>query len=103
MIYFTPNYLYLMICGGFLGISAGAFMSTNWAIATDLVPKNEEARYLALTNIDKAGGGALARLIGPMIDYFNSVSPGMGYKAMLLACLVCFLIGALLLLKVKVR
>jgi len=86
-----------------VGISVGAFMSTNWALATDLVAKGEEARYLGLTNLATAGGAALARLIGPVIDFFNAREPGLGYSFMLLACFIYFLAGSLLLLKIKKR
>ena len=48
-----------------------------------------------------AGGAALARLIGPVIDFFNRLSFGMGYQVMLLTCCVYFIAGAGLVLKVK--
>ena len=98
---FQHSYMIIMACGGLVGISLGAFMSANWALATDLVVKGEEARYLGLTNLATAGGAALARLIGPVIDFFNASSPGLGYSVMLLACFTYFIVGALLLLKVK--
>jgi len=98
---FQDNYVLIMSFGGLIGISFGAFMSTNWALATDLVAKGEEARYLGLANLATAGGGALARLIGPVIDFFNASSPGLGYSVMLLACSIYFIIGSGLLLKVK--
>ena len=100
---FQHNYIAIMVCGGLVGISFGAFMSTNWALATDLVPQGEEARYLGLTNIATAGGAALARLIGPVIDFFNASSPNLGYSVMLLACFIYLVVGSLLLLKVKGR
>ncbi|MFC2014087.1 MFS transporter [Chloroflexota bacterium] len=100
---FQHSYMLIMLCGGLVGISFGAFMSTNWALATDLVAKGEEARYLGLTNLATAGGAALARLIGPMIDFFNTHSPGLGYKVMLLACFIYFLLGSLLVIKIKGR
>ncbi len=100
---FQHSYLVIMLGGGLVGISFGAFMSTNWALATDLVPKGEEARYLGLTNIATAGGAALARLIGPLIDFFNASSPNLGYSVMLLACFIYFIVGSALLLKVKGR
>ena len=78
-------------------------MSTNWALATDLVAKDEEARYLGLTNLATAGGAALARLIGPVIDFFNASSPGLGYSVMLLACFIYLLVGSLLVMKIKKR
>jgi len=48
-----------------------------------------------------AGGAALARLIGPVIDFFNRYGPGLGYQVMLGACFVYFVIGSILLLKIK--
>jgi Na+/melibiose symporter-like transporter len=100
---FQESYLHIILCGGLIGISFGAFMSSNWALATDLVAKGEEARYLGLTNLATAGGAALARLIGPVIDFFNAHSPNLGYSVMLLACFIYFVIGSFLILKIKGR
>jgi Na+/melibiose symporter-like transporter len=100
---FQHSYTPIMLCGGLVGISFGAFMSSNWALATDLVAKGEEARYLGLTNLATAGGAALARLIGPVIDSFNAYSPNLGYSVMLLACFIYFIVGSLLLMKIKHR
>jgi Na+/melibiose symporter-like transporter len=97
------NFTFIMLGGGLVGIAFGAFMSSNWALATDLVPKGEEARYLGLTNLATAGGAALARLIGPLIDFGNSVSPNLGYSFMFLACFIYFIVGSLLLLKIRRR
>ncbi|MBA7648289.1 hypothetical protein ES703_56074 [subsurface metagenome] len=97
------NLTLIMLCGGLVGISFGAFMSSNWALATDLVPKGEEARYLGLTNLATAGGAALARLIGPLIDFGNRCSPNLGYSFMFLACFIYFIVGSLLLLKIGRR
>ena len=100
---FQHSYTLIVLFGGLVGISFGAFMSTNWALATDLVAKGEEARYLGLTNLATAGGAALARLIGPVIDFFNAHSTGLGYTVMLLACFIYFLLGSLLVMKIKGR
>lgn len=103
MLLFGTDYGHMLVGGGLEGIAVGAFMSSNWALATDLVPKSEEARYLGLTNLATAGGAALARLIGIGIDFFNSYSPGLGYKFMLVVCLVYFIAGSILILKIKTR
>jgi len=100
---FQHSYMLIMFCGGLVGISFGAFMSSNWALATDLVPKGEEARYLGLTNLATAGGAALARLIGPVIDFFNAYSLNLGYQVMLGACFIYFVAGSGLLMKIKGR
>ena len=103
IIFFSSSYGSIMLAAGIIGIALGAFTSTNWALATDLVTRGEEARYLGLTNVATAGGAALARLIGPVIDFFNKFTPGMGYQVMLLVSFVYFIAGALLLLKIKGR
>jgi MFS family permease len=95
------SYTSIMIGAGILGIATGAFSSTNWALATDLVVAGKEARYLGLANMATAGAGVMAGLVGPVIDHFEGVSAGLGYRIMLVACLVFFLLGGLLLLKIK--
>jgi MFS family permease len=101
LILLIHSYAALMFAGALLAISGGAFFSSNWALATDLVPKGEEARYLGLTNLATAGGAALARLIGIAIDPLNAYSQGLGYQVMLAACLVYFIAGAVLLFRIK--
>jgi MFS family permease len=103
VLFFTRSYVGTLVCGGLVGISAGAFLSTNWALATDLVPPGEEARYLGLTNIATAGAGALARLTGPVIDFFNARQSGLGYSVMLLICVFYFILGSVLVIPVKLK
>ncbi len=100
-LFFSQSYTQIMLSGGLLGICGGAWMSSQWALATDLVGKGEEARYLGLVNMSSAGAGAVSRLIGPVIDFFNASSPNLGYQVMLVVCFICFVIGSLLLLKIK--
>lgn len=76
-------------------------MSSQWALATDLAGKGEEAKYLGLVNLVVAGGGAVARLIGPVIDFFNAYNPNLGYSVMFLASFVSFVVGSALLMKIK--
>ncbi len=95
------SYTSIMVAAGILGIATGAFSSANWALATDLVIKGKEARYLGLANMATAGAGVLAGLVGPLIDRYEAVTIGLGYQIMLVACLLFFMLGGLLLLKVK--
>jgi len=101
VLFFSPSYEYIIFGGAILGIATGAFMSSNWALATDLVPKGEEARYLGLTNLATAGGAALARLIGPVIDFLNNYAPALGYQVMLGTCFIYMVVGSLLIIKIK--
>jgi Na+/melibiose symporter-like transporter len=101
LLFFSHSFVQILVAGGFLGIANGALISSSWALATDLSVKGEEAKTLGLTNLAMAGGSALARLIGPVIDGFNNVSSGLGYKVMLFVCCACFLAGVLVIAKIK--
>ena len=81
---------------------AGAWLSSQWALATDLVGKGEEAKYLGIANMSIAGAGAAARLIGPLIDTLNTNRAGFGYQIMLLACFIYFIAGLIMLMRVKI-
>lgn len=97
----SPEYGTILWAAGIIGIAMGIFNSTNWALATDFAPKTEEARYLGVANMATAGGAVLARLIGPVIDFGNNQSLGLGYKIMLLVCLVYFIGGSVLVLRIR--
>jgi len=99
----TKDYNTLLGAAVIIGMAMGAFNSANWALATDLAAKGEEARYLGIANMATAGGAALARAIGPAIDFFNSRTPLLGYSIMLWVCIAYFVVGALFVLKVKRR
>ncbi len=96
---FNDVFLY----GSIVGLSAGVFLSANWALATDLVPKDEAAGYLGISNLATAGAGILAGLGGPLIDLFNARQPGSGYTALFASACLAYLAGAGLLLKIKER
>lgn len=92
----------VLVFGCLVGVGIGLFLSSNWALATDLIPPGEGARFLGLTNLATAGGAALARLNGPLIDAANGFEPLLGYRLMLLLVGICFAAGGLLVLKVRV-
>jgi MFS family permease len=101
VLFFAHSYNQVLIFGSLLGIAIGTFMSVNWALATDIVPQGEEARYLGLTNFATAGAAALARLVGPVVDFFNSREFGQGYSVLLAACITYFLLGSVFVLKIR--
>jgi MFS family permease len=85
----------LSIAGAFVGLGAGIFLSADFALLTEIVPRKEAGRYLGIANIASAGGGAVARLLGGLIiDPINklSQSASLGYLALYsLASLLFFL------------
>jgi len=100
-LFFFRSHTLIMISGGILGICGGAWMSSQWTMAIDLVGEGHEARDLGLVNISSAGAGILSRSIGPAIDYFNAHSTNLGYQFMLFFCVFCLIAGSLFLAIIK--
>lgn len=91
----------LLAYGGLIGLSAGVFVSVSWALATNLVPPEEAGRYLGITNLATAGGSAVARLGGPIVDLFNARRAGLGYTVLFAINGLCFLLATLAILRVR--
>ena len=100
---FFHSYEFILIAAILMGIGFGGLWASNWALATDVVPKDEAGKYMGLTNLASAGGSALARLQGPMIDYFNARRFGRGYTAMLWTCFSSLIVSSALLWRIKKR
>lgn len=93
----------LIIFGSIMGIGLGIFLSVNWALANQMAPKGDFGKYVGLTNIATAGSAAVARLEGPMIDYFNNSAPGhwWGWTVLFAVSAVLMLASAIAILKIQ--
>ncbi|HNR02395.1 MAG TPA: MFS transporter [Anaerolineaceae bacterium] len=102
LLIFAKTPAQLLIYGGFMGIGLGIFLSVNWAIANDMVPRDNAAKYMGLTNIATAGSAAVARLEGPMTDALNNAAPGQwwGWTALFAISALLMFLSAIALLKV---
>jgi MFS family permease len=91
-------------CGILIGVAAGTFYTSNWAVGTRLVPAQEAGRYLGIANLAGAGAGAIgAYLGGPLADYFTQnipQIPGLGYLVLFSTFGFLFLVSALAILRV---
>ncbi|MBA7620968.1 hypothetical protein ES703_28324 [subsurface metagenome] len=103
LLFFFRSYEFILIAAILMGIGFGGLWASNWALATDVVPKDEAGKYIGLTNLASAGGSALARLQGPMIDYFNARRFGLGYTAMLTTSFTSLIVSSALLWRIKKR
>ena len=90
----VPNLNLIYIAGFILGVSSGLFMTTNWAMGTSLVPPEEAGRYLGISNLAGAGAGMIgAGIGGPVADYLNLSTPGLGYFAIFAAYTILFVLS----------
>ena len=91
----------IIVAGGVIGMGIGAFLSASWALAADIVPKAEAARYLGIANIATCIGSGVARLLGGvLIDPINRAlgSSSSGYLLLFALATVCFLVSALVII-----
>jgi len=86
-----------------VGLGGGAFLAVDWALMTDIIPKASAGRYMGLSNVVEATNGPIATTIGGLIMYLVGVALGVavGARAAMLAGVVMFALGSLLLTQVK--
>ncbi len=85
-----------------VGLGGGAFLAVDWALMTEIIPKASAGRYMGMSNIVEATNGPIATAIGGAIMFVAgaAVSQAVGARAAMLAALVLFALGALLLTQV---
>jgi len=97
----APNMNVIYVGGSIVGAATGVFFTANWALGTDLVPKEEAGRYLGISNLAGAGAGAVGSYIGgPIADYFTvhvPQIPGLGYLLIFAVYGALFLLSAIVL------
>jgi MFS family permease len=91
---------YVTLAAVVIGVGIGMFLSANWALVTDIVPRNEAARYLGIANIATAGGSAIARVLGgTLIDPINAaLGAPTGYLALYALAAAFFLLSAVVII-----
>jgi MFS family permease len=76
----VPNQALIYVAGIMLGLATGVFMTTNWAMGTNLAPAAQAGLFLGISNLAGAGAGIIGGSIGgPVADYLNLSTPGLGY------------------------
>ena len=87
-----------------IGVAAGIFLSVDWALMTDIIPKAESGRYMGISNVVTGAAGAVAAAVGlVLVDVGNSISFGLGPRLAFGAACSFYVIGSLLLRPVDER
>ena len=87
-----------------VGIAAGAFLTVDWALMTDVIPKAASGRYMGISNVVTAGAGPLAIALGGVtMDRVGAFDFAAGPRAAFALSLLFYALGALLLRPVDER
>ena len=101
---FAPILPVALFGASLFALSAGSFLAVDWALMSELVPKASTGRYMGISNVATASAGAVTLAIGGAI-VMDNVNRWLGYgtgpRAALLVGVLCYLIGALLLVPVQ--
>ncbi|HTX92832.1 MAG TPA: MFS transporter [Anaerolineales bacterium] len=98
---FVRSHTLITVAGAIIGMGIGAFITVSWALATDIVPRAEAARYMGIANIATCIGSGVARLLGGvLIDPINKAlgSSTSGYLLLFALSTLCFLASALVII-----
>ncbi len=91
----VPSEVLIFIAGIVLGSATGVFMTTNWAMGTNLAPAARAGFFLGISNLAGAGAGIIGGSIGgPVADYLNLSNPGLGYFVIFAGYAVLFALSA---------
>lgn len=102
LIAIAPSFEALLVAGAIFGAALGVFLSADWALIADLAPEGQAGRTFGLSNTVTALAALLAVVIaGPIADLVNALEPGLGYRTIFLISAFEFLLGALLVRRVR--
>lgn len=84
------------------GLGAGIFLSVDWALMTDVIPKETTGRYMGILNAGTAAAGPVYLGIAGLTLYFVSTSlgPETGTRATFVVAVVFLLAAGLVLTRV---
>jgi len=89
-----------------VGIGAGMFISVDWALMVDIVPKATAGRYMGISNVVTATSGAIAGALGGVVIALVTGATGdagLGPRVALAVTLAFYALGAWTLRRVDTR
>lgn len=99
----TPSLNLAALMIGFIGMGCGVFLSSGWALVTNIVPQRFAAFYLGIVNLATTLGAALGLTGGYLVDKVNDYASNSvtGYQVLFSIMALFFLLGAGLILQVS--
>jgi MFS family permease len=64
---FAPHVAVAILGAGLFGMSAGMFLSVDWALMTDIIPRISAGRYMGLSNVATGSAPLFAAAVGGVV------------------------------------
>jgi MFS family permease len=95
----APGVLVAEIGVVLIATAAGAFLAVDWALMTEIIPKDAAGRFMGMSNVATASAGPVALVIGgTLMDVVGGVEEGgSGPRAAFAVAIVFYALGALFL------
>jgi MFS family permease len=106
LVFMMSNSIPVALGAAFMfGLGWGAFQAVDWALATNLLPDRDEAKFMGVWHVAFTVPQVIAPAIGGPIAYlFNQhVEPGFGYRVVMCLTLIYTGLGALFIHPVRER
>lgn len=97
LVLLSPSISWMYAAGCLVGAGIGFFYASNWALGTEIVPKDQAGKFLGISNLAGAGAGAVGAYIG------GPIADQIGYTNLMIIYVVLFLFSILALAKIKVK
>ena len=99
----APAFQLMLVLGAIFGLGYGAFVSVEWALATDVLPSQATAaKDLGIWGISVTLPQVIAPLVGgPLLDAMNRLGTNWGYVALMVTAAAYFGAGALTVWKIR--
>lgn len=99
----SHNLTMAYIAAGIFGAGYGAFAAVDWALACNLLPPREPAKYMGLWGISDTASQVVAPLLaGPLAFWLNkNLGAGVGYRALMMLALFYFAAGTLAIARIR--
>ena len=93
--------LLILAVATFTAVFVGIMLAGSWALANELGTSGREGQHIGLVSVATISGAGTSKLLGPLVDLLNMVSTGLGYTVLMIIAGALFLLGALVLMRVK--
>ncbi|HEY3193931.1 MAG TPA: MFS transporter [Candidatus Dormibacteraeota bacterium] len=103
IVLYPPLIPLVIVLGVVYGLGYGLYYAVDWALACDTLPdRSKSAKDMGLFHVAQTLPQTIAPAIGGyLLDYFNSLSPNSGYRAVFASAIVFFILGTVFVSRIK--